>query len=97
MNDTTYNGAKNWATWFVSAHIENVEDWYREAMRQAERDRTNRALREYVEGLFFEPVDPFTHHSDQSTQTYMQDHMSREEFANVDWDEVRESLLPDER
>ena len=90
MSDT-YNGCANWATWYVFAHIENVEDWYREAMRKAEQ--STESLRDYVEGLFFFPIDPFSHHSDQNAQESMQDNMTREEFSEVDWEEVQESLL----
>lgn len=88
----TYNGHANWATWYVCAHIENVEAWYHDAMRFARRDESGEELRSYVESLFFHPVDPFSHHSDQSTQVHMQDHMTRDEFETVSWQEVRESL-----
>ncbi|MFJ6010229.1 hypothetical protein ACIQHZ_31590 [Streptomyces halstedii] len=87
----TFNGCANWATWYVCAHIKNVEDWYWEAMRKAERSQSD--LKDYVESLFFFPVDPFSHHSDQNTQESMQDNMTREEFETVDWEEVQESLL----
>jgi hypothetical protein len=89
----TYNGHANWATWYVCAHIENVEDWYREAMRLARRDETGEELRSYVESLFLHPVDPFSHASVRSVQEYLQNHMTREEFETVSWEEVRASLL----
>lgn len=85
-----YYGYTNWATYFVCSHLDNVEDWYKEIRRLVRRDRTDKEIREYVEGLFFEPIDVNAYHADQETQRGMQHEMSRREFEDVDWDEVRE-------
>ncbi|MFH9606909.1 hypothetical protein [Streptomyces sp. NPDC017448] len=75
------------------SHLDNVEDWYNESRRIANRSSNTKDLREYVEGLLFEPINENAYHADQETQRGFQHKISRKEFEDVDWDEVHEHVL----
>jgi hypothetical protein len=91
----SYDGYRNRATYWVCVWLLNDADVYYKAQDAARADGEGAALRALVTGLLFAPavrlrLPPATGQTIASV-TY---NLSRGEFdRDVDWSEVRESLL----
>jgi hypothetical protein len=85
MTDAEYNGWTNWATWFVVSEIENNADWYRQSQRLVRTEAAAEEFARLAEASLFPSADVTSYGE-----------MSRSEFDDVDWEEIRETLLNNE-
>ncbi|MFD4858370.1 hypothetical protein [Streptomyces atratus] len=80
----TYNGWTNWATWFVSSELENNTEWYRKMQALVRTEASEEEFARLAEECLF---------PSSSATTYGE--MSRSEFGDVDWKDLRETLIND--
>ncbi|MFI0265592.1 hypothetical protein [Streptomyces luteogriseus] len=79
-----YNGWTNWATWFVVSEMENHQDWHRQYERLVRTEADASDFERIAKECLF-PSSSVTHYGE----------MSRKEFGDVDWDDIRDTLLGD--
>lgn len=82
--EDTYNGWRNWATWFAVSEMENDRDTYQCLQRLARTEADADEYRQLAQKLMF-PTAQFAAYGE----------MSRAEFADVDWEEIRSTLSTD--
>lgn len=95
MNDQTYNGWTNYATWRVNLevfdgmdlrhHFETIPDVY--DVSQWAREHTE----QYIEGAFWQPVNPGR--SSDLTACDIVDGWARAFIADVDWHMIASHLI----
>ncbi|MBD0733992.1 hypothetical protein [Streptomyces sp. CBMA29] len=84
MSDETYNGWTNWATWFVISEMENNLGWYGQYERLTRTEAAPEEWKEVAQKALFPSVDVTSYGE-----------LSREQFENVDWTQIRKVLLAD--
>lgn len=77
-----YNGYTNWATWFVSNELQNDVEWYKATQRLVRLEAPVEEFQKLAEQSLF-----------PSTADTEYGEMSRREFGDVDWDELRTAFL----